>query len=116
MATSGPAAERQLSDRRSRKAELQQTTQLQPLAPNVPTTCRLVFKLASVTNYAQLLKPCLEIMVQDDINYRHHIYSIDVSVPPYGGACDVLDLPPRDPNKNARSVYFFSCQCRGNFR
>ena len=39
------------------------------ISPQCSDTCMLVFQLASVTNYAQLLKLCLEIMVQDDIEY-----------------------------------------------
>jgi len=40
--------EKQFLDRQTAKADCQQTTQLQPSVPNVPTTCRLVFKLLSV--------------------------------------------------------------------
>ena len=39
------------------------------ISPQRSDTCMLVFQLASVKNYAQLLKLCLEIMVQDDIEY-----------------------------------------------
>ena len=48
---------------------------------------------------------CLEIMVQDDIEYRYCRYGFDVSVPLYWGTCDFLNLYPDNANKNAGSLY-----------